>query len=63
MDPRPICRNCGRRWLPPEGVDATIHFCSRCSKERRESSRKAEVASGRQRVRVGPYLLRVAKNA
>jgi hypothetical protein len=29
-DPRPLCVECGRRWVPPEGVDATVTPCLAC---------------------------------
>lgn len=27
IDPRPTCIRCGRRWVPAEGVDATVTAC------------------------------------
>lgn len=29
-DPRPLCRLCGARWVPPEGVDASVTDCKQC---------------------------------
>ena len=28
IDPRPRCVNCGRKWAPPEGLDATVWPCN-----------------------------------
>jgi hypothetical protein len=30
IDPRPECIKCGRRWVPNEGVDATVSQCGEC---------------------------------
>lgn len=61
MDPRPKCRFCGRPWAPPEGVDATVHYCSTCSSERQERARSVFASQGRETVMVGGYVLRAKK--
>lgn len=60
-DPRPICRYCSRRWLPPAGVDANKSFCRRCAPERRAHAEAAIKASGRVPVQIGGYVLWVPK--
>ena len=32
-DFRPKCIGCGKRWLPPEGVDAQVSRCPACCRE------------------------------
>lgn len=63
IDPRPTCRFCGKRWVPREGVDATIAFCGRCRVKRRESATRAFDAMDKRSVVVGRHILRVEKNA
>jgi hypothetical protein len=33
VDPRPLCVDCGRPWVPPEGCDATVTSCGKCVDE------------------------------
>jgi hypothetical protein len=63
IDPRPSCRFCGRRWVPREGVDATVAFCGRCRAARQASANRSFEAQNKQAVMVGGYVVRVAKNA
>lgn len=30
VDPRPLCVECGKPWVPPEGFDATVEVCPAC---------------------------------
>lgn len=30
IDPRPPCIRCGQRWIPAEGIDATMRACDAC---------------------------------
>jgi hypothetical protein len=66
IDPRPICRSCGRRWTPREGQDATIAFCRVCAGERRAEAVRHHTTRGTT-VQRGAYAVRVrsgaAKNA
>jgi hypothetical protein len=61
IDPRPLCRFCGRRWAPAQGVDATTHYCEACSTERRAHATKAFAADGKRAFQVGGYVVRAAK--
>lgn len=61
MDPRPVCRHCGRRWVPPEGVDATVHYCPRCSGSRRALADSTFKADGKVTTFLGGYVLRAKK--
>jgi hypothetical protein len=41
IDPRPRCIRCGARWVPNEGVDATVVPCAGCSEHAQgEGSRR-----------------------
>ncbi len=61
MDPRPACRFCGRRGSPPQGVDATVHYCEVCSTERRRHAKATFDMDGKKPVQVGGYVVRAAK--
>jgi hypothetical protein len=64
IDPRPICRFCGRRWTPAEGVDANVHFCGTCSPERRAHAAAMFDAEALEAVEIeGGYEVRALKNA
>lgn len=63
IDPRPTCRFCGRRWVPREGVDATIAFCGRCRSARKDAATRAFDAQDKRSEMVGRYIVRVEKNA
>lgn len=54
----PVCRFCGRTWLPQEGVVAAKNFCTACSKDRRNLAIKAFGAKPPVRTPdLGPYAL------
>lgn len=61
-DGRPKCRYCGRSWLPQEGVDATVSFCSACRDERLKEARRVAEAKGTETIRTGGYVVRVPRN-
>ncbi len=63
IDPRPACGFCGRKWVPREGVDATVIFCGRCRAAREALAARSFEAQDKRAVMVGGYVVRVAKNA
>jgi hypothetical protein len=61
-DIRPRCRYCGRLWLPDEGVDANVSFCSACSDRRRREALARVAEDNAITVRRGGYVVRVPRN-
>jgi hypothetical protein len=62
MDVRAVCKFCGRRWLPPEGVSASVHYCPACTSERTQEAQLSARAAEKVNVRRGVYAVRVPKN-
>ena len=61
MDLRAVCRFCGRRWLPPAGMSAGVHYCPACSAERVKEAQIAALRDDKVELRRDSYVVRVPR--